>query len=706
MGADSIEKSAASSEHAPVVSVIVPVYNTQDYLDACLDSLVHQTFADIEVVCVDDGSRDESGAMLDARAKDDARIRVIHQANAGVSHARNVALDAARGEFVLFVDSDDFIELNTCEKLVNVARRDGSDIVVFGGISFPSVPWIDQCFNTRDIVYRNDSFGALIYECGSHPLMCNKMYRLSMLNEAKLRFNEEFKLGEDNAFQFCTFPHARVVSYCRDTFYHYRCERAGSAVSEAEQDRVARLGKHLPIVEYVCSQWREQGFLKGQEERLLSWSSDFLFRDVRFVDWQDRHRIAAEYRRITDEYGLMAGHEGQAPELHDWTDFIRGELPVHADKPAVSVIFLSCYDETMVEQGFASLANQYVQDVELLCVDAYPERASSEVLARLVERDERARLVGGVEEALAQARGEFVLFARMRDSYDWYALRDMIAAAREVGDACDVVTVRDKFNHLRTHDTGRLQQMVANDGTLPPDTPARAWLTPAELADDLFGFSSLDGSNKLWRTSFARGRDLNAFDPASVAAALVNARRICPLPGRLMQRGTYEGITLDGARNLVRALGEAMDRLHYALETQGLLERHEKGYVNAVLSGGMCLRELMRTRETEAALLEAFVGLLRQRRVLEDHDKWWFTDAGDYAAAQMMLTEGIGAFLEVDGYGRIESLTGYIESLEAAAAGEHKEVEALRASTSFRIGQVFVNAPRKVVRLVRRLLHR
>ena len=93
--------------NTPKVSVIIPVYNVEKYLQKCLDSVINQTYKNLEIICVDDGSPDNSGGILDAYAQNDSRIIVIHQENAGVSAARNRGLDAATGEYIAFVDSDD-----------------------------------------------------------------------------------------------------------------------------------------------------------------------------------------------------------------------------------------------------------------------------------------------------------------------------------------------------------------------------------------------------------------------------------------------------------------------------------------------------------------------------------------------------------------------------------------------------------------------
>lgn len=114
-----------------LVSIIIPVYNAEKFLNRCLESLKAQTFNDWEAICVDDGSNDSSGKILDGYAAQDSRFRVLHKQNAGVSSARNDALKMISGEFLLFVDSDDFLHPQTLEICVYMARRDNSDIVVF-----------------------------------------------------------------------------------------------------------------------------------------------------------------------------------------------------------------------------------------------------------------------------------------------------------------------------------------------------------------------------------------------------------------------------------------------------------------------------------------------------------------------------------------------------------------------------------------------
>ena len=118
---------------SPLISIIIPVYKVEPYLRNCLDSIVNQTNRNLEIILVDDGSPDKSGDICDAYAAADERIIVIHQNNQGVSAARNAGLDIAKGDYILFVDSDDWIEQETCEAVLDLALKNNADLVCFRG---------------------------------------------------------------------------------------------------------------------------------------------------------------------------------------------------------------------------------------------------------------------------------------------------------------------------------------------------------------------------------------------------------------------------------------------------------------------------------------------------------------------------------------------------------------------------------------------
>jgi len=115
----------------PKISVIVPVYNVEPYLKRCLDSIINQSMKEIEILVIDDGSTDKSGEICNEYAKIDDRIKVTHQKNSGLSHTRNFGLDQAQGKYVMFVDSDDYVEENFCQIPYEIAEKNCVDIVMF-----------------------------------------------------------------------------------------------------------------------------------------------------------------------------------------------------------------------------------------------------------------------------------------------------------------------------------------------------------------------------------------------------------------------------------------------------------------------------------------------------------------------------------------------------------------------------------------------
>lgn len=180
------------------VSVIVPVYNVEKYLRECLDSLVKQTLKDIEIITVNDGSPDNSLQILEEYATRDNRIKIINQKNAGLSAARNNGVKAASGEFVAFVDSDDWVDLDFCEKLYDAAMCENADIAAGELICYENPQK-----NVKQICYKNkivckglkEKYYKLL-NGAAHCYVCNKIYRREVLVKSGIVFPEG-KVYED-----------------------------------------------------------------------------------------------------------------------------------------------------------------------------------------------------------------------------------------------------------------------------------------------------------------------------------------------------------------------------------------------------------------------------------------------------------------------------------------------------------------------------
>ena len=205
--------------HSPLISVIVPVYCTAQYLPACLDSLLTQTYENLEILLVDDGSTDQSGEICDAYAKQDDRVRVIHQKNSGVSAARNAGLAAAHGEYVSFVDSDDTVEPDTYAYLIENMQKHGADAAMFEySIDYPD----------RSLTHTHRGYGSLIGAeqaiCATvspvNRFACTKLFCAYLLE--RVRFDPDIRVGEDTLFCVQTLRAAQSVYYSERVLYHYR----------------------------------------------------------------------------------------------------------------------------------------------------------------------------------------------------------------------------------------------------------------------------------------------------------------------------------------------------------------------------------------------------------------------------------------------------------------------------------------------------
>ena len=197
----------------PAISVIVPIYNVEPYLGECLDSLCGQTLRNIEIIGVDDGSTDGSGALLDEYAAKDKRIIAVHQKNAGVSAARNAGMHLAKGEYLAFVDGDDWMDADFLQKLYTMAQEYGADIAA-GGIML----YEDGKKNTPLVKYdkiqsacwENDVFALM--NVPWHCYVWNKIYRREMLLENNIFFSEG-KYFEDMYWTpLALFSATKVVS--------------------------------------------------------------------------------------------------------------------------------------------------------------------------------------------------------------------------------------------------------------------------------------------------------------------------------------------------------------------------------------------------------------------------------------------------------------------------------------------------------------
>ncbi len=263
----------------PVVSIIVPVYNSELYLEECLSSICRQTLTDIEIICIDDGSTDQSGLILDVYAAKDLRIKVIHKENTGYGNSMNIGLDAAQGKYIGIVESDDWIQAGMMQTLWEAAELYQADFVKADFYRF-----VRQANGTIRSIYNHLAAEPRWYNRALCPLdepntfqfvmnIWSGIYRTDFIRQHKICFHESPGASfQDNGFWFQTFVSAKRAVFLDRPLYMNRRDNPLSSVNRRDQvyaackeyDYIRRWVKSLPgdqkRCEYLCSEGRLRNY--------------------------------------------------------------------------------------------------------------------------------------------------------------------------------------------------------------------------------------------------------------------------------------------------------------------------------------------------------------------------------------------------------------------------------------------------------------
>lgn len=218
----------------PCISIIVPCYKVENYLDRCLNSLVNQTLFHVEIILVDDGSPDKIPEMCEEWKKRDSRIKVIHKDNGGLGYARNSGLEVATGEYVAFVDSDDYVELNMYEILYGEAKSNNADVVFCGYYVETRRDTWNKCIDYQERQsFLGDDINRYLLDmiaCAPNVRTERKhsmsvwhgIYKRSLLKEKRITFlSERIVVSEDLPFHVDVLMNAKIVNYTPNAFYYY-----------------------------------------------------------------------------------------------------------------------------------------------------------------------------------------------------------------------------------------------------------------------------------------------------------------------------------------------------------------------------------------------------------------------------------------------------------------------------------------------------
>ena len=283
-----------------LISVIVPIYKVETFLDKCISSIVDQTYKNLEIILVDDGSPDNCPQKCDEWAKKDSRIKVIHKENGGVSSARNAALDIAKGDYICFVDGDDYVAIDLYEKIVNLLRKNPFDIIVFdanridlNGDIFSSTEKIQEG------LINSESALAELLNSNINSYVWDKVYKKSLFDDVRFPVNRKW---EDVATIYKLFMKTNNI-YCYPQKMYFYLKREESITKQALDDKtlgdifIARYECYLDLKDtypnlrelavlrtvLIARRFIDRSFWGNVDENLLNIAKNFLQENKDFI---------------------------------------------------------------------------------------------------------------------------------------------------------------------------------------------------------------------------------------------------------------------------------------------------------------------------------------------------------------------------------------------------------------------------------------
>lgn len=408
------------------VSIIIPVYNASKTLPECLDSILNQTMPEFEAICIDDGSADDSWEILTAYALKDSRIRIIHQENQGPGKTRNHGLELAAGEYIIFVDSDDYIKPMALESICRAGYAQDADIVLYDGDKFDAVTRkrirtthflrVDLLPKDLEIVSVQDC-PETIFQLTS-PGPWSRAVRRELIEREKLCFSD-LKNSEDLFFSYSAMATAERIAFVPQKLYMYRVGQTTNVESGKAKAPVDFVEAYLELYRKLAEKSLFELCKKSFGLRFCS----SIIHAIRTIDSESARKEICErlcdedvtQMHVLDQSDAFYGNNREARQVHYllrdyWKDTIT--------TPKVSVIIPVFNVENYLEDCLESLLNQTMPDFEVLCMDDGSTDGSIDLLTLYSRLDSRIKVFFGKNEGAAVQRnrgidasvGEYLYF--------------------------------------------------------------------------------------------------------------------------------------------------------------------------------------------------------------------------------------------------------------------------------------------------------
>lgn len=412
------------------VSVLIPVYNVEKYLEQCLDSIIKQTFTDIEIICVNDGSTDKSGDILKRYAVKDSRIVIVNKKNGGLPSARNAGIDAAKGKYLSFVDADDYIRPDMIEKLYNTAVKSKAEIVICGANIFPEEPrannWLYTVLSPQEEYYEKCSDDLLFKNPASRPFIWRTFVSKALIDRNNFRLREDIHIGEDNAFQFRVYPKADGIALIPDKLYNYRWFREDSLMNSVVYKNVEKKClSHIKMVLHVAEEWEKSGDIQKFGKGFLKWSVEFLYDDFIKLPLNERIENAKALTDVWTKAGFFRYQYSFPDYIRDMFRYFYSVAEEKMMNCKVSVVISTDVDYPFLEEAIKSCLGQTVKELELVLINNGSSPASYSVIYNYLCKDKRVRVYNtgkghyseGYNIALKLCKGKYIHFMYADDFF-------------------------------------------------------------------------------------------------------------------------------------------------------------------------------------------------------------------------------------------------------------------------------------------------
>lgn len=638
------------------ISVVIPIYNVEKYIKDCLESICNQTFKDIEIICVNDGTPDNSMKIVEKIAKKDKRIVIINKKNGGLSSARNAGIDAAKSEYIYFIDSDDCLKENALELLYNKLSNENLDTLFFDAENIyeneedKENSFVEDSYYKRQFVYDGEYTGQQLFKALRNnneyrASACLQINRLSLIKDNNIRFVEGI-IHEDELFTINVCLLSKKASHLKECLYLRLVQGNSIMASSKYIKRSYGYFKALISAIDLISKYAEKEYLpifKAYLNELHNSSSKYYKMMSRIEDQEDRKRQVDEFkdnletkeRLIFDllieknvyQLNRIGNLEKKLKAQNSIKFLLKKRIAKYSgriksrfrdiwykltNKRFVSIIIPVYNCEDYLRECLDSLKKQTLKDIEIICIDDESTDSSYEILQEYAKEDKRFRVfqqkhsnAGNARNlGISKARGVYLLFLDSDDFFDENLCKKTYHFANFYKTDVLLFTAY-RYDH-QTKSIENYKTLLNTDYITP-----KTVYSGKDLKEHLYHITSSCPWTKLFSKKFVKKHNLqfqalpNSNDVYFVRSGLALADRIMAINEKLVYyRINAGGNTQAKKHKNPLSFIEAYKKVKGKLEEEGVFEDFYQTYMNVLVTEIVFNYNSTKTEEAKKNILD------------------------------------------------------------------------------------------------------